>query len=158
MYRVIQKNGYTVFSSFSSSRHHQESLAFIFFIYCFGYLLCYVFKMVKADLRSAFVHLESQGKTRKEIAEFFGVSRKMVGTAVKRFHETGSNKNRPGSGRKKTATSGENCRAVGLFLFRDKKRKLRKLNCGGFIDKNQFVQEDCRPIRNFANLCTSTSD
>ena len=66
----------------------------------------------KSELRPAFVYLNQKGKTRTEIAEFFGVSRKMVGAAIERFESTGSNKNKGGSGRPRTATSVANQDAV----------------------------------------------
>jgi transposase len=58
----------------------------------------------KAELRPAFVYLHQNEKSFKEIAKLFGVDQRTVSDAVKRFNETGSSKNRPGSGRKRTAT------------------------------------------------------
>jgi transposase len=59
----------------------------------------------KAELRPAFVYLNKQrGKKFTEIAALFGVHRTTVSDAIRRFDETSSNKNRPGSGRKRTAT------------------------------------------------------
>ena len=52
-----------------------------------------------SELRPAFVYLSQKGKTFKAIAEFFEVKPHTVNNAVKRFSETGSNKNRRGSGR-----------------------------------------------------------
>lgn len=58
------------------------------------------------DLRPAFVWLvKEKGKTRKEVAEFFGVKQQTVGDAITRFEERGNFGNREGSGRPKTATS-----------------------------------------------------
>ena len=51
----------------------------------------------KSELRPAFVYLHRQGKTFTEIADFFGVKRQTVSDAVRRFDESGSNGNRPGS-------------------------------------------------------------
>jgi transposase len=65
-----------------------------------------------AELRPAFVYLHCQGKTFTEIAEFFGVNRKTVSDAVARYDETGSNRNRPGSGRPRDATGEENVEEV----------------------------------------------
>ena len=44
----------------------------------------------------------------REIARYLGISPNTVSLAIKRFEETGSNKDRPGRGRKKTARSKEN--------------------------------------------------
>jgi transposase len=57
----------------------------------------------KAELRPAFVYLSKEcGKTFQDIAEFFEITRQTVSNAVNRFDETESNKNRSGSGRKRT--------------------------------------------------------
>lgn len=66
----------------------------------------------KSELRPAFVYLKQQGKSVDAIRKIFGVSWKTVNDAVKRFEETASNKNRTGSGRKRTAKSDANIQAV----------------------------------------------
>lgn len=58
-----------------------------------------------SELRPAFVYLKQKGKPINAIAKFFGIRWNTVNDAVIRFEETGSNKNRAGSGRKRTATS-----------------------------------------------------
>jgi transposase len=64
------------------------------------------------ELRPAFVYLNQKGKSVRDIAKLFGVDKNTVSRAVKRFNETGTNKNRAGSGRPRTATSAANQEAV----------------------------------------------
>jgi transposase len=66
----------------------------------------------KAELRPAFVWLHQKGKSNREIAKFFGVDKNTVNDAINRFNETGSNMNRSGSGRPRTATNVANQEAV----------------------------------------------
>lgn len=66
----------------------------------------------KAELRPAFVYLSQRGKSSREIAKFFGVDKDTVNRAINRFNETGSNKNKPGSGRPRTATDASHQQAV----------------------------------------------
>ena len=55
-------------------------------------------------LRKAFVYChQERGKTRQQIAEFFGVGRNAVGEAIRRHSEAGTTKNRTGQGRKRSA-------------------------------------------------------
>jgi transposase len=85
----------------------------------------------KAELRPAFVHLSKErGKTFKDIAEFFGVSRQTVSNAVNRFNETGSNNNRAGSGRKRTARIEENIQQIADLLKLNNHTKLRNGTTG----------------------------
>lgn len=66
----------------------------------------------KSELRPAYVYLKQKGKTITAIAEFFGVHRDTISDAIRRFEQSGSNKNRSGSGRPRTATSVVNQEAV----------------------------------------------
>src|SRR5690348_11657614 len=58
-----------------------------------------------ADLRQAIIKAHQNGKGVREIARFLDIDKMAVSRAIKRFEETGSNKDRPGRGRKKTARS-----------------------------------------------------
>uniref|UniRef100_A0A914C3Z9 Uncharacterized protein n=1 Tax=Acrobeloides nanus TaxID=290746 RepID=A0A914C3Z9_9BILA len=60
--------------------------------------------------------MHEKGKSMNKIAEDLGISRHAVQDAVKRFEETGSNKDQPGRGRKKIARSKKNIqRAKGMI-------------------------------------------
>jgi len=60
------------------------------------------------DLSPVFCWLvKLKGKSRREVAEFFGVKEHTVGEAVRRFEEKGDFGNRRGSGRRPTATADE---------------------------------------------------
>jgi transposase len=64
-------------------------------------------KITFNELSPAFCWLVKKGKTRQEVAEFFGVSRHAVGNAVKRFEEQGHHGNRSGQGRSRSSTTKE---------------------------------------------------
>lgn len=58
------------------------------------------------DMGPAFLWLSKErGKTKKEIATFFGISRNTVADALKRYEEQGHFGNRKGQGRPKTSTT-----------------------------------------------------
>jgi Homeodomain-like domain len=79
------------------------------------------------DLRAAFVYLvKDQGKSRREVAEFFGVRPNTVCDAVKRFESTGGNKNRSGQGRKRTATDTAHREEVVTMLQANSHTKRRR--------------------------------
>jgi transposase len=79
----------------------------------------------KSELRPAFVYLnKQQGKSYKSIAEFFGVNRHTVSDAINHFEETGRNNNRPGSGRKRTATDRDNQEAVANAIAQNPSTKV----------------------------------
>uniref|UniRef100_A0A914DHK1 Uncharacterized protein n=1 Tax=Acrobeloides nanus TaxID=290746 RepID=A0A914DHK1_9BILA len=61
-----------------------------------------------ADLRPAIIRAHQIGRGVREIARFFDIPVMTVSDAIKRFEEYGSNKDRPGRGRKKTARSKKN--------------------------------------------------
>ena len=52
-----------------------------------------------ADLRAGIIRLHEQGQKPREIARLLDVPPRTVYDAIKRFEETGSNKDRPRSGR-----------------------------------------------------------
>ena len=54
-----------------------------------------------SEFRSAIIRMHENGKGMREIARYLGISPNTVSLAIKRFEETGSNKDRPGRGRKK---------------------------------------------------------
>ena len=58
-----------------------------------------------SSLREAIIRAHERGKTVMEIVDFLGISHSTVSKAIKRFEETGSNEDRPGKGRKKSARS-----------------------------------------------------
>lgn len=70
----------------------------------------------KIELRPAFVYLHDIGRSVSDIAKFFNVTRTFISTAVQRYRTSGSNKNKRGSGRRRTARSEDNVLAAGLEL------------------------------------------
>ena len=69
-----------------------------------------------SSLREAIIRAHDRGKTVMEIADFLGISHSTVSKAIKRFEETGSNEDRHGRGRKKSARSKRNIlRAKGMI-------------------------------------------
>jgi len=61
----------------------------------------------------------------KDVASIFGVYPNKVSDAIKRFDETGSNKDRAGKGRKRTARSDENVQKATDLLQLNNHTKLR---------------------------------
>uniref|UniRef100_A0A914DEJ7 Paired domain-containing protein n=1 Tax=Acrobeloides nanus TaxID=290746 RepID=A0A914DEJ7_9BILA len=55
-----------------------------------------------ADLRPAIIRAHQIGRGVREIARFLDIPVMTVSDAIKRFEESGSNKDRPGRGRQKT--------------------------------------------------------
>lgn len=92
-------------------------------------LICFLFVMTHvcsgmaaikiAELRPAFVYLHQHNKTTTDIAKLFNVHRKTVRDAIARYNETGSHKNRKGSGRPRTATSRRNQCAVMVAISKN---------------------------------------
>jgi transposase len=94
----------------------------------------------KAELRPAFVYLSKErGKSFKDIADFFGVDRGTVSDAVKRFNETGGNKNRAGSGGKRPARTEDNIQEVADLLQLNNHTKLRNGIVGSSSRKLAFL-------------------
>ena len=65
-----------------------------------------------SDLRAGIVRLHQQGNSQAEISRLLDVNKSTVSRAIKRFEETGSNKDRPRSGRPVTATTDENMQLI----------------------------------------------
>lgn len=85
---------------------------------------------MKKDLRPAIIRAHEQGRGVREIAEFLSITPMMVSRAIKRFEETGSNDDRPGRGRKKTARSKRNILRAKEMIHRNpttKANSTRKL-------------------------------
>src|SRR5689334_2232279 len=76
------------------------------------------------DFRSAFVHLRNRGKKIGDIAKLFGVGRNTVSRTINRFEATGSNKNRSGSGRPRTARNEENVAAAAIAITAEPSTKI----------------------------------
>ena len=73
-----------------------------------------------SDLRPAFCWLvKKMGKSRKEVAELFGVNHRTVEQAVTRFEQTGNFGNLQGSGRPATATSKKSLEDAEKILAED---------------------------------------
>jgi transposase len=79
---------------------------------------------MNSDLRPAFVNLRQQGKKIGDIAKLFNVHRTTVSEAVKRFEATGSNKNRSGQGRPRTARTEENVAAAAIAITAEPSTKV----------------------------------
>ncbi|XGW33702.1 hypothetical protein V3C99_017823, partial [Haemonchus contortus] len=67
------------------------------------------------------------GRCSKTIAETLSVSRRTVDSTIKRFKELGTLEDRPGRGRKTTATSTRNVKVVRDMVRRNPKRSMRKI-------------------------------
>ena len=65
-----------------------------------------------SNLRDAIIRAHNRGKKVMEISEFLGIPHPTVSKTIKRFEETGSNKDRPGRGRKLTARTPANKRKI----------------------------------------------
>lgn len=76
-----------------------------------------------SEFRPAIIRMHENGKSMNQIAKDLGISRCAVQKAVKRFEETGSNKDRPGRGRKKTARSKKNIQRAKGMIKRNPKTK-----------------------------------
>jgi transposase len=80
-----------------------------------------------SELRPAFVFLvKERGKSRREIAKFFGVRRETVNEALRRHDATGNNKNRRGQGRKRTATNMAHVEEVREILNRNNRTRRKQ--------------------------------
>ena len=91
-----------------------------------------------SSLREAIIRAHDRGKTVMEIADFLGISHSTVSKAIKRFEETGSNEDRPGRGRKKSARSKENIlRAKGM----NKRNPTTKANSARKLGKKLGVDK-----------------
>lgn len=92
-----------------------------------------------SELRPAIIRAHEQGRGVREIARFLNIEPMTVSRTIKRFEETGSNKDRPGRGRKKTARTPENVRKIKAKIKRNpssRKNSARKLGISYGISKN----------------------
>jgi transposase len=78
-------------------------------------------------LHPAFVYLvKVKGKSRKEVAKFFGIRKATVVEALKRHDETGSNRNRVGQGRKRTASDQSHVDEVRQLLSQNNRTRRKQ--------------------------------
>ena len=95
-----------------------------------------------SDFRPAIIQMHENGINQSKIAKYLSISRCAVQKAIKvclsgflnfflqRFEETGSNKDRPGKGRKKTARTKQNIQRAKRMIARNpttKASSVRKL-------------------------------
>lgn len=71
----------------------------------------------------------------KDVASLFDVNPNRVSRAIKRFNETGSNKNRAGKGRKKTARSAQKVQEAREHLQKNNHTKPRNGEAGNSVRK-----------------------
>ena len=92
------------------------------------------------DLRPAIIRAHEKGKAVREIARFLDISPATVSRAIKRFEETGSNKDRE---RVKTARNRRNIQRAKAMINRNpttKVNSVRKLaRCFTLIGHSVFV-------------------
>jgi transposase len=79
-----------------------------------------------ADLRPDIIRAHQIGRGVREIARFLDIPVMTVSDAIKRFEESGSNKDRPGRGRKKTARSKENILRFKRMIKHPRTKSLRE--------------------------------
>lgn len=65
-----------------------------------------------ADLRPGILRLYGQGKTQAEISRLLNIDKSTVSRAINRYEETGSNEDRPRSGRPVTSKTEENIEKI----------------------------------------------
>lgn len=101
-----------------------------------------------SEFRPAIIRLHENGKSMNKIAKDLGISRCAVQNAVKRFEETGSNEDRPGRGRKKSARSKKNIQRARRMIKQNpttKANSTRKLAKKLGVDQRQaweILRED----------------
>ncbi len=69
-------------------------------------------RMIRKSVRELVVDSFQKGISQAEISKSLGIPKQTVSYTIKRFLETDSNEDRPGRGRKRTATSEKNQRRV----------------------------------------------
>uniref|UniRef100_A0A914DKV7 Uncharacterized protein n=1 Tax=Acrobeloides nanus TaxID=290746 RepID=A0A914DKV7_9BILA len=91
-----------------------------------------------SEMRPAIIKLHEKGYSVRKIEEMLDVPRSTVQDHIKRFEETGSNKDRKGRGRKRTARSKKNVqRAKGML----KRNKTTKANSSRKLAKKLGVSQ-----------------
>jgi transposase len=87
------------------------------------------------ELRAGIIRLFEQGKSGRQIAKDMNLPQRTVSDAIKRFQETGSNKDRARSGRPKTARTPANIRKVkGRIQRNPSSRKNSTRKMGAALD------------------------
>lgn len=79
------------------------------------------------SLRENIVELFEKGKRQSEISRALDVGKSTVHKTIKRFVETGSHKDRPRSGRPRTANTPANRRSIREKVKRNPKRSMRRM-------------------------------
>src|SRR3954466_2520024 len=82
------------------------------------------------EFRAAIIRMHERGTGNSEIGRLLGKHEATVRKAIKRFEETGSNNDRQGRGRKRTARTPENIRKIKAKIKRNpssRKNYKRKL-------------------------------
>lgn len=79
--------------------------------------------------------VKTMKQTRKDVAKLFGVGRKRVENAVKRFEETESHKDRAGKGRKRTARNEDKIQEAQELLQQNTHTKIRNNESGNSTRK-----------------------
>jgi transposase len=76
------------------------------------FLISHFFSKKMKELRPAIIRMHQRGKAKREIACLPGIGESTVRKAIQRHEETGTNKDRPGRGRKKTTRNQRNIKRV----------------------------------------------
>ncbi len=84
--------------------------------------------MIRKSVRELVVDSFQKGISQAEISKSLGIPKQTVSYTIKRFLETDSNEDRPGRGRKRTATSEKNQRRVERKIERNPNYSLRQLS------------------------------
>ena len=94
--------------------------------------------------RDAIIRMHERGTGVCEIGRLLGINKATVSRAIQRFEETGSNIDRPGRGRKRSARSRENIRKIKAKIQRNpssRKNSTRKIAPAyGISPKSIFSQ------------------
>ena len=75
------------------------------------------------ELHPAIIRMHQRGTAKREIAHLLGIGESISGKAIQRHEETGTNKDRPERGRKKSARNQRNIKS----LLRNRKFQVRTL-------------------------------
>ena len=71
------------------------------------------------ELRPAIIRMHQRGTAKREIARLLGIGESTVRKAIQRHEETGTNKDNPGRGRKKTARNQRDIKRVQGMIQRN---------------------------------------
>jgi transposase len=98
------------------------------------------------ELRPAITRMYQRGTAKREIARLLEIGESIVRKAIQRHEETGTNKDRPGRGRKKTARNQRNIKRVQGMIQRNPK----EIHLESWLRKLEFLQN--RYIEFFAKI------